>query len=47
MVHFRNEKDWSKKYNSHRNLEEIPGQEYKIAITIPKNWYEDLFKTHL
>jgi hypothetical protein len=45
-VFVRTEEDWSKKHNSHRNLEDIPGQEYKIGITIPKKWYEDLFKNH-
>ncbi len=45
-VFFRTEENWSKKNNSHRNPDEIPGQEYKIGIIIPKNWYEDLFKNH-
>ncbi len=43
LVYIRSEKNWSKKYNSHRELDEIPGPEYKIAISIPKNWFEDLF----
>jgi hypothetical protein len=45
-VYIRGEKDWSKKYNNHRKSEEIPGSEYKIALTIPKNWFEDLFSEH-
>ena len=45
-VYIRGEKDWLKKYNSHRKSEEIPGSEYKIALTIPKNWFEDLFSEH-
>jgi hypothetical protein len=47
LVHIRSEKDWSRKYNSHRSSDKILGQEYKIAITIPKNWYEHLFDNHL
>ena len=46
MVHIRNKKDWSKEYNPHRKSDNIPNEEYKIAITIPKNWYEDLFEGH-
>jgi hypothetical protein len=43
LIYIRDEKDWSKKYNTHRELDEIPGPEYKLAIHIPKNWFEDLF----
>lgn len=45
-VHIRTKEDWSEEYNSHREPEDIPGSEYKIAVTIPKNWFEDLFGDH-
>lgn len=43
MVHIRTRRDWSKEHNNHREPADIPGPEYRVAVTIPKNWYTDLF----